>query len=316
MEENKIAFYHSKGKLFLGTVFSLVLICIGVLILYIAFIDASIFMIALALFIIILFSCFFVASILKMTRGYPYITITDEYIQLDSHTRSEATIYYTDIENIKVFEVSFQKMMEIILYDEDDYFDQLSLHNKVRLCMNRVFRISLYTINAKAIRKQERPTLFKTLDLVIQEKIKQRSSAPIIETAQKHNVDTDFLEKYDPTTPVDRSIDKSYFLDAYGYGFALFSFSFILFYLLTSQNNDYLFYIIMCFFLFPFAKVLIDWLFGFKLKHAVDKQKGITYYLYQLMYMFDFFLFHVSLLVAPIGILFLLIRYIVIRIKR
>src|SRR5690625_6261549 len=126
----------------------------------------------------------------------------------------------------------------------------------------------------------------------------------------------DFMEQYDSTPPIHRSIDRLYFLKSYRYGFIIFSISFILFYLLISKNGNYLIYIVISFILYPFAKVLIDWLFGFKLRHSIDKQKGFTYYFKQLIYMFDFILFHMSLFVAPIGIIFLLIRFIVIRMKR
>lgn len=315
MEENQIAFYHSKGKLFLGSLLSFIFIPFGVLVLYAAYTEESVFIIALGLFLTILFSTFFLAGILKMIRGYPYIIVTEAYIQLDPYTKSEAKLYYTDISYIKVSEVSFQKLTEIVLYDEDDYYARLSLHNKVRLFMNRVFHFSLFTINAKAVRKRERPELLKTLKVIAEEKIEQRSSTSIVEAARHQEVETDFLETYDPTPPVDRSIDKSYFLKAYGYGLFIFAIAFIFFYLLISKNNDYLFYIIISFILYPFAKVLIDWLFGFKLRHAIDKQKGATYYFQQLIFVLDFILFHVSLLVSPFGFLLLLICYIVNKIR-
>lgn len=58
MLEDKLEFYHSKGKLFLGFIFSFLFVPFGVLIFNIAYIDEAIFMIALALFICILFSTF------------------------------------------------------------------------------------------------------------------------------------------------------------------------------------------------------------------------------------------------------------------
>lgn len=307
-------FYHAKGKLFLSIIFSILFIVFGVFMVYIAYLEESMLFMVLALFTVVLFSFFIVANILKMIRGYPYITITDEYIQLDSFTKSEVTIYFTDIESIKVSEVSFQNVIEIVLYDEDDYFAQLSFHNKVRLFMNRAFNFTLFTISAKVVRKQERSALLETLDCIMQQKL--NNEALNIEAAEEHNRETEFMEKYDPNPPIDRSIDRAYFLKSYGYGLFIFALSFLLFYLLTSKNGDYLFYIIMSFILYPFAKVLIDWLFGFKLRHSLDKQKGFTYYLEQLKFLFDLFLFHVSFFVAPFGIVFLVIRFIVIRVKR
>src|SRR5699024_3828802 len=88
-------------------------------------------------------------------------------------------------------------------------------------------------------RKFERPELLEILHLVVQEKIKKQSSTPIIETAQKQDTQTDFMEEYDPTPTVDRSIDRSYFLKSYGYSLFMFVLSFILLYLLISHCNQF-----------------------------------------------------------------------------
>lgn len=314
MAKDELEFYHSKGKLLYGTVYSLLAVALGFFLLDIAYAGKVIFLICLALFITVLFSFFAVANILKMVRGYPYITIADKYIQLDSFTKSEVNIYFEDINNIKVSETSFQKIIEIVLYDEDHYFAKLSFHNKVRLFMNRITGFCLFTISAKVVQKQDRSALLEKLDLIMQQK--SNNDVPINETLQKKKIETDFMEKYDLTPKVNRSINGSYFLKSYGYGFIIFAVSFILFYLLASKNDDYLFYIIISFIFFPFGRVLIDWLFGFKLRHSIDKQKGITYYFRQLEFMLDLILFYASLLFGPIGIIFLLIRYIVIRLKR
>src|SRR5699024_2944454 len=160
------------------------------------------------------------------------------------------------IKHMTVSEFSFQKMVEIILYDEDARFAQLSLHNKIRLCMNRVFGFTLFTINPKAIRKFERPELLEILHLVVKEKIKKYSYTLIIETVQNQDTLTYFMEEYDLTPTVDRSIDRSYFLKSYVYSLFMFVLSFILFYLLISRSSFYLFYIVISFILYPFAKVL------------------------------------------------------------
>src|SRR5690625_6979297 len=91
--------------------------------------------------------------------------------------------------------------------------------------------------------------------------------APFFETAQKQNVEMDFMEKYDSTPPINRSIDRSYFLKSYRYGFIIFSISFILFYLLICKNGNYLIYIIISFIFYLFVKVLIFYLFESNYRH-------------------------------------------------
>src|SRR5699024_11389065 len=70
-------------------------------------------------------------------------------------------------------------------------------------------------------------------------------------------------------------------------------------------SSDLLIYIIISFILYPFARALIDLMFGFKLRHLLDKQKGVTYYFNQLLFLLDFILYHLSLFVAPIAIIVL-----------
>ncbi len=129
-----------------------------------------------------------------------------------------------------------------------------------------------------------------------------------------NNEKIDFMEKYDSTPPVNRSIDRTYFLKSYSYGFLIFASWFIL--LLFIKNDEYLSYILASFIFYPLAKVLFDWLFGFKLRHRINKQKSGAYYLEQLLFVINLVIFHISILLAPFGILFLLIRIIVIRVKR
>src|SRR5699024_12066496 len=79
----------------------------------------------------------------------------------------------------------------------------------------------------------------------------------------------------------------SYFKKAYGYSVFIFVIMFILFYLLIDGSNGYLAYIIASFFLFPFAKVLFDWIGVYKFRQKLEKQKGATYYLHQIEIFFD-----------------------------
>lgn len=68
------------------------------------------------------------------------------------------------------------------------------------------------------------------------------------------------------------------------------------------------------FFAFPFAKLLLDWLGIYKLRQKVDKQAESPYY-FEIQMFLDVLLFNASFLIAPFGLLLLLIRYIVRRAK-
>src|SRR5699024_1317416 len=212
-----------------------------------------------------------------------------------------------------VTEQSFQKNIEIVLNNEQAYFKQLSLHNKTRLFMNRVFNFSLYTFNIKFIKKEQRTELLQLLDFIMETKYEYNSTGS--EKLTKENIESEFMEKYDSSPQIEKSVGKSFFKKAYKYRLFMFDLVFFFIYFLISKDTGYYNYIIISFILYPFAIALIDLMFGFKLRHLLDKQKGVTYYFNQLLFLLDFILYHLSLFVAPIAIIVLLIRYIIIKIK-
>src|SRR5699024_7164778 len=154
----------------------------------------------LAFTILVIFSSFTVANILKLIRKYPCIMITDNYIQLHPHTKSEATIYFTDINHIKVTEQSFQKNIEIELYNEKANNIELSLHNKTRLCMHLFFNLSLYTFNNIYIKKEQRTELLKLLGFIMETKYEDNSTRS--ESLTDDNIENEFMGKYDPSPTV------------------------------------------------------------------------------------------------------------------
>src|SRR5699024_7467090 len=162
----------------------------------------------------------------------------------------------------------------------------------------------------KVIRRRERPQLLAALDNIMTYKNGQTTEDFAITDISNKQVDSqqDFMEKYDPEPLAPLVIDSNYFKKAYGYSFIIFLFMFVLFYLLIDGNNGFLAYIIINFFLYPFAKVFFDWMGVYKFRQKLEKQKGVTYYFHQLKYFLDAILFYVSMYIAPIGLLFLLIR--------
>lgn len=180
--------------------------------------------------------------------------------------------------------------------------------------MNRITGFTIFTLNIKAVPKQERGELLQTIDLIIQ--LKLNNEAPHIPIKEEKHVEKEFMKKYDAAPPVNRTIDRSYFLKSYGKSLFIFAFFFIFIYMLIGATNDYLLYIMISFILYPLAKVTFDWLFGFKVRHWLDQQKGFTFYYEQLVFVFESIVFHVSIFLAPAGVLFLTIRHFINRKRR
>src|SRR5699024_2463349 len=152
-----------------------------------------------------------------------------------------------------------------------------------------------------SIRKRDRPQLLATLDKIMAYKENQTSENLIINDINHEPVDSQqyYMERYGLEPPTALIIDKDYFKKAFGYSAFIFLIMFILFYIIVS------------FFTLTFAKVRIDWMGVYQLRQKLEQQEGFTYYFYQIKYFLDALLFHASYLIAPFGLLFLLIRYLI-----
>lgn len=317
MQENALHFYHSKVKLFIQLIFFLPFMVGGFWLIYEGIIDQVYMVVPIALLFVALFGILCGVAFLKLLRNHPYITIKDSYIVLDPKTKSEIIIYYDHIESIQVSEASFQKIIEVVIYDEHGYADKLSFFNKMRLKSNGVFGFKTFTLAYQAIRKRDRTELLTALDNIMAYKEAQSNEGevdPVVVTdidTQTVESQKEFMEKYDPRPIGPFVTDKRYFKRAYGYSLFQFTFMLILFYFLLDSGKFYLYYIIVSFFLFPFAKLFIDWMGVYKLRERLEKQKGPTYYFDQMKYFLDGILFHLSLYLAPLGLIVFIIRSIV-----
>src|SRR5699024_10711910 len=92
------------------------------------------------------------------------------------------------------------------------------------------------------------------------------------EKLTKENIENEFMEKYDPSPTIDKSVGKSFFKKTYGYSFFMFALAFAFFYFLIRKDTGYLIYIIISFILYAFSRELIYLIFGFHLNHLIDIQ--------------------------------------------
>lgn len=97
-------------------------------------------------------------------------------------------------------------------------------------------------------------------------------------------------------------ISKEYFLQTYGISFLIACFS------LFILSIDDMTWIIGSFLLFPFAKIVYDVIIGFKIDEKMKKQDTLVPAFYGLIYTIYLLLFLSSIVVAPFGIVFMVIR--------
>src|SRR5699024_8576625 len=148
-------FYHSKVKLNLQIIIFFALMIGSYCMAYIGVVERSFIITPIFLFFAIFISFFWCAAILKVLRRQPYVMLTNIYISINPKTKSEVTIYFDNIESIQVSETNLQKIIEIVIYVESAFFDQLSTHYKIRLGPHAWFGFKTFMILYKVIRRRE-----------------------------------------------------------------------------------------------------------------------------------------------------------------
>lgn len=324
--EATLYFHHSKLKLNLQILICFPIAIFFIYLTYIEFTNRSLLGIVIFLFFAILFSSFLVAAILKMFRNYPYIIVTNDYLQLHPGTKSETTIDYEQIKAIEISETAFQKNIEIVLHHEGEFYKKLSTHNKTRLGPNSWFGHNTIIIGYKVIPRQERPALFAVLDRLMTSKeaqlpkevtkVGERSEEQIEESGSQSDLNEDitytkkeFIKKYDTEAKLELVIDRTYFKKQYGYGLFIFVLMAIFPFFLMESGNGYLLYIIVSFFTYPFAKLVMDIMGYYKLRKRLKRQKGLTVYFERIRFIFEALLFHLSIFFAPLGLIYVGVRY-------
>lgn len=313
MINEKIEFYYSRSKLYSGFALTLLLGFFGVSIMIYANRSGDLFFGLIGFLNAVTFFVLAISNILKLSRDYPYIRITDEYIQIDSFTRSEITIYLEEIEHIRAGELQLQPLIEIEVYDQDKFFKNLSFHNKFRLFMNTFQAVSIITITTRVLEKEEQTRLIDALNLAIEEirGIEGGPSIPYIVTEQNKDQfePGDLVQEYEFKPKIDRSMDGQYLAESYKSSFKFFKISFIAIYWLFALGGGYLLYILASLFLYPLAKMPFDYWIGFRMKHMYSDPRMLGSRNHKISsFILGLLLFQSSVFVAPVGLIFLLAR--------
>ena len=293
-------FYPSQVKNVLFVITFLVFIVGGIAICDTAFKNEDYLMVLLGGFIAIFFTIPIPIFIKNIIKPVPYLALTEKELIMNPSGKKPAHIKWVDIERyqIKSFRIKFNTLtfIEIILYDEEKYKKQLSkINRKFNAIGTMGGTFSLFTIRLEQIKVTERDLFLYALDNI---------------TSPDFNVKdvpkSKITKKMESFT---NQINLQYFWKNYLLSLII-AISFMVILYEGEKNINSLNYLITSFVLFPFAKLMIDVMIGFKLKSTIEKQSKKNKYVYQLFYTIGtigyFLLFSVGPLVGPIGILFLI----------
>lgn len=302
-EENTttLYFYPSKIKNIFFIIMGIAFIVGGIAVCFVAFKDGDYVISLIGLFLAILFSWLIFMMLKRMIADAPYLVLTEEELIINPAAKNSVPIKWTDVEGYKILRVQFNKFIEIILDDEEKYKEQMSkTQQKLNIVGTMGGKYSLFAIAWTQIKRKDRDVLLYALDYI---------GTPDfdLENATSSELPDELTQKPDTSFQLEDKINQEYFMKNYLLSLILGAFALLLFYW-DEGNMSSLTYIIVSFILFPFAKLLLDVIVGFKLRTIMEKQTYTIYYVYQLIYLVYFLLFLFSLFVAPIGILFLIGR--------
>lgn len=317
MEEDAVHFYNNKLRLSIVFIFITALLYGISALSYIAYGEVLLLIFLPFLLVTILIGLIWLVNFLKLFNRNPYITITNSYMLINPNTKNEIKIEPANIATVSVVEVSFDKRIQFYLRDEDTLFKSLSLLSKILYGPDKLFGQNIFYIQYGLIKKRKRLLFLKAFDDFITQSVSQEEKTTILKDFPDSSIETEgqIFNKYDNHLIQKLVINFQYFKIAYVYSLLIFLITLVLFYFLLYKDNSYLIYIIVSFFAYPFAKLFLDRLGIYKLRQKIDKQTGVTYYLHQGIFFFDVLLYHISIYLAPLGLLVLIIDLIIKKVR-
>lgn len=314
MEQPYIGFYRSRVKMFFTAILYLVVTACCILSVVASLHgDSAVLFLLFSLFTIIFFILFIIA-IVGFVRDKPYIRFTETYLMLFPESFLELKIYYEDISNVSLTEVSLQKHIQVELKNEQDYYEKLSSLQILYFGQYKLFMQSFILIRYKVIAKDVQPLFLSVMEDVatlIEGKIDSIPFNYLEEDIKRAKMSSgeEFIEKLNPYVSTPLRFNITYFTKSYLISLLYFAIFGIFSYFLIG-SVEYLTLSVMNFFTYPFAKVLADVIGLHKFKAKINRQQGITLHLYRVIYAFEILLYHASFILFPFGIIVLLVRFI------
>lgn len=277
-------FYPSKVKNILFIIMGIVFVVSGVAVCFIAFKDEEYVMSIIGAGMAIFFIWLLFTLIKRLITAAPYLILTEEELMINPYTEKSIPIKWEDIEGYSIKHVQFNKFIEIILYDEEKYKEQMSnIQQKLNTVGTMGGKFSSFAIAWTQIKRKDRDILLYALDYIDTPDFD-------LENATASEWMDSPASSSNTSSQLANQITKKYFLKSYLGSLILAVFAMFLFYWDEGDFSS-LTYIIVSFILFPFAKLIFDVIIGFKLKEIIDNQTFVTHYAYQLIYIVYLLLF-------------------------
>ncbi|WP_163581062.1 STM3941 family protein [Gracilibacillus saliphilus] len=314
--KNTLYFYNSLINSIFIMFISLTFVVFGSMICWAAFKYEDLFLGLIGLFLVGLFTFLLYRIIKILKESKPLLILSDEELILNSRSKKPIAVKWVDIKEYEIQEVNLYRYININLYDEEKYlacmYDNTKLLSKVKKSM----KSHPFTIVWGQVKRKDRDILVDELD---RRAFEEEEIAVSGERLYKYHDESkklsDQLAVYHEERKEYSQVNRKYFLKKYGQS-ALWALGLTILFSFDKDGSSWMYLSIISFFIYPFAKVIYDVIFGFRYEFKMKKQTHLSLYIEQSNYLFQFLVYIFSLFLAPFGILYLLIRAVYRRIKK
>lgn len=226
----------------------------------------------------------------------PYLIITNTSLIINQSYKGPVSIDAADINGFELLTLQMKKHIFIILDNTEKYREIIAEKSFFKKRPRNVMGISPLYIVWHQVRKKDRSLLVSELERLIDHH-DFLFLDNLSEQVESESVEQEIYEKK----------DKVYFLQAYAYSLAL---SILAVFIMALDGGDIsIAYLILSFLLFPFGKVMFDDLIGLKINFLRKKETMafMDYYFFPLTVMIYGFIYMVSTVIAPLGIIYFLV---------
>lgn len=258
-------------------------------------------------------------SLYRIIAKIPYIIITNNSIIIQPETKKEIIIDRKDYLNFSLANATQMNKIILFVRNADKYTEMFNKGIRFQFFHNRDTNVSSFTVDLNPLSKTDRAIFFNALQLFLH--FRDVENEPVIHMIEDQKDDVKMPSLYKrlflPDMPVEKTINKKYFIQAYGLSLFFFMLNFTVFYYFTSESFNYLLLIIISLVLYPFAQVFTDWTYGFKVKQLDEYGGHFASMLDQFRFLGNaFIIFHLSIFIAPISGIFFGIRYLLKQTKK
>jgi len=165
MDDKEVNYYSPKLKNIFLLIMCLFFIAFSILLSIVAYNEGDYGMSIIGAVLGVTFIVLFVMGLNKLWNPGPYLTLTKEELIINASARNPIHIAWEDIKGFSIYKKNYNKILGVILYDEEKYRNQMSSKMRKFYAMNSVMNMPLYNIAYGQVSRKDRDHLLHELNV-------------------------------------------------------------------------------------------------------------------------------------------------------